>query len=196
LTSAIKDLSPGYVAFKSPTTMRAGSEEVIEVRVAREVSSALTEGLRGSGPTTIDCLIVDTRLTADLSGDDFDIERLFGHRDQLFLLPTVSWGWKVTPRHSGMHELHLEIALKVEAPGISESEGTVRTFTKNVRVRVNPIYSVRGFLNENLQVLLGLMFPSGILLTGLVALWRKRHPKNETAQPREPVPSRKTKAEV
>jgi hypothetical protein len=103
----------GKVLYNPPERMRVGSPELIEARVANEITESLRAGLRGRG-TIVE---VDTFLAAvmhlELCGDPgvFEIAANVSRPLLLYRQPKgfAEWRWWVTPKKRGTHELKLRI---------------------------------------------------------------------------------------
>jgi len=56
--------------------MRVGVSEGVEVRISKNITDDLSIGLKGRGEPQIEIIEVGDFMSVDLTGDNFDIEKL------------------------------------------------------------------------------------------------------------------------
>ncbi|MFD0202852.1 MULTISPECIES: hypothetical protein [Saccharothrix] len=147
----------GHVAYRAPAPMRVNDLQRVTVRVSGDViPPGFTSGLPGTGGVTTGSAKVGDRLTASLTGPDFDIA-LVGDKVERSLLEGdyVEWAWNVRPKRSG--KLLLDFSLYVVVPG-EDAPIYHRTYDHSVEVEVNFVHSV-GVWVKDYGALTGLSIP-------------------------------------
>ncbi len=116
----------GRLVHKIPEKMWIGEPEVVEVRLGRAASEALTQGLVGRGAlTSQDIPILETMsVSIYAKGGAFDIERQ-SETTQLVSSEHLKgtafeqadygrWVWQVTPRKTGAHQLFVRVSASLK----------------------------------------------------------------------------------
>ncbi|MFE9748129.1 hypothetical protein ACFYOT_24760 [Saccharothrix saharensis] len=137
----------GHVAYRAPAPMRVNDLQRVTVRVSGEIiPSGFTSGLPGTGSVTTGPAKVGDRLTAGLTGPDFEIA-LVGDKVERILLEGdhVEWAWNVRPKRSG--KLLLDFSLYVVVPG-EDAPIYHRTYDHSVEVEVNFIHSLGAWVKD------------------------------------------------
>lgn len=176
VSDAIQHLPEGRILFNPPTTMKVGVTERVEVRIAREASLDLTEGLHGGGTPQVEPVKIGFKMKVRLVGNDFEIvtwdeEVQFVGNDTF-----AEWAYDVTPIHSGPSrlEVHATALVRIEGEEITRE---VPVLQREVEVEVNPTLAIRTFFAENWEFVLGtLLLP---VAGWVLQQWFERRRKRE-----------------
>lgn len=140
------ELESGVILYNPPESMQVGVVNRIEVRISRELSDELAEGLQGTADPHLDELLVGTTMRARLEGDAFDVTLIGSDTQQLAAKGFREWRWDVTPIASGRNPLFFTVSVLHEAyPNPIEE----RVFERQIDVEVNTIYSLSKWLASN-----------------------------------------------
>lgn len=155
LSAELERLPIGKLVFNPPDTMQVGVNERVEFAVTRGDAVTLLRGLRGRGKPQVEDIEVGTLMKAVLDGgDSFKVRPLNSTEQPVIGDRATPWAWEVLPLESGEHQLHLTVAVRVKVPGDGEEARDYPVKDKTVKVRVNPVYSIRRFLQANFVALL------------------------------------------
>lgn len=161
------------ILYNPPKQMRVGVTDRVEVRITREFSDELTEGLRGTGPPHTEPLCVGTIMRASLQGSAFDIGRI---GSDVLRLPDEGfqeWRWNVTPVDSGEHQLAFVVSALSGETLIDQ-----KVFERRIDVEVNPAYSVSTWLTDNWQGLIAAL----VGIAGLAEAYRRLRQRDTQQQ--------------
>jgi hypothetical protein len=163
--SEVKKFTEGRLAFNPTSTMKQGTEERIEARIASEdIGPILTQGFGGKGTPEVAKIKVASVMKLTLSGekDVFRITPLSSEEQLVSSQPYAQWEWTVTPLDYGECNLHLKATARVIVEGYGERSVDVPVITKTIQVRVSPGYIIKTRYNNasTLQLILG---GSGVL---------------------------------
>jgi hypothetical protein len=142
----LKKLSSGRILFNPPEKMKVGIEERVEVRLTKDITEILTEGLKGPGAPQIEPIEVGTFMMVKLTGDSFDINALSSEEQLVKPVGFTEWSWDVTPLKSGTQELHLTVTVRILIPGQDEQKIDWRVMDKQISVDVNPPHTFKRFI--------------------------------------------------
>ena len=137
----LKKLAPGQILFNPPKKMRVGVRERVEVRISKNITEDLSNGLKGRGEPQIENVEVGDFMKVSLTGDNFDIKPL-SEEDQV--VPDedfTMWEYDVIPNKFGNQILQLEIIVRIKIPG-GEEYYCHPVLERDINVKVNPIYSI------------------------------------------------------
>ncbi len=157
------------ILYNPPVQMRVGEGNRVEVRIARELSKGLSEGLQGKSDPRIAQLLVGTRMRAKLEGDAFEITLIGSDVQQLAATGFREWRWDVTPTTSGNHSLFFTISVLYKDDLIEQ-----RVLERRVDVVVNPGYSLVKWTGSNWEPLIGAV----VAVVGIVEVYRRIRRKN------------------
>ena len=120
-----------------------------------------------------------TQMRAELQGDSFTIAPLFtaDAAEQPIVGDYAQWEWKVIPLVDGNQTLRLCVDAIIEIPGYNDRSTPVRVFEKVIRVKINPIYTIGTFLENNWQWIITTILSTGILSL----LWRNFRKKDKNS---------------
>ncbi len=176
----LEKLTPGPILFNPPQEMTVGVKERIELRIAKTITEDLTLGLKGRGVPQIEEIKVGTFMKAHLTGDNFDVKAL-SHEEQIVAgAGFTQWDWDVMPLKSGIQSLLLTITVRIKIPNYGEERKDYPVFEKQIKVKVNPIYSIINFIKSYWQWIVSTIIGSGII--GLFAKWRKNSKKEASME--------------
>ena len=143
----LRKLSSGRVLFNPPEEMKVGIEERVVVRLTKDITENLTEGLKGPGAPQIEPIEVGTFMKVTLTGgDSFDINALSSEEQVVKPVGFTEWSWDVTPLKSGRQELHLTVTVRILIPGQYEQKIDWLVMDKQISVEVNPPYTFKRFI--------------------------------------------------
>ncbi|MDQ4033465.1 MAG: hypothetical protein M3332_14945 [Actinomycetota bacterium] len=144
---AKRELESGVILYNPPEQMQVGVVVRVEVRIAREESDDLDEGLQGKGDPRVEGLLVGTTMRARLEGSAFDITPIGSDIQQLMSKGFREWRWDVIPTESGSHPLFLIVSVLHERYPSPIQEAP--PFERRIDVSVNPGYSLSKWLANN-----------------------------------------------
>ena len=128
VAEARKQFGEGKIAFRPPEEMIVSKAETLEVRIThQEQADSLAEGIKGRGKAIVEPLKVSCRMKVTLTaGDAFTIVPITPSEIRLLdpQEPYSSWKWDVTPKKSGVHEIHLIAEAIAELPRLGENRFT------------------------------------------------------------------------
>lgn len=181
--SELRKLVPGRVLFNPPQEMQVGMKERVEVRIAKTLTEDLTVGLKGRGLPREVPISVGEFMKVRLTGIHFDVRPLSDEEQLVAGEEFTQWDWDVTPTKSGIQSLVLMVAVRIKIATYGEEKRDYPVYENQIRVRVNPLYSLENFISENWKLIL----PSGGVLTlvGWIAKkWRdkKHRPKHSRSK--------------
>ena len=143
----LEKLSSGRILFNPPEEMKVGIEERVVVRLTKDITENLTEGLEGPGTPQIEPIEVGTFMMVTLTGgDSFDINALSSEEQVVKPVGFTEWSWDVTPLTSGRQELHLTVTVRILIPGQDEQKIDWLVMDKQISVEVNPPYTFKRFI--------------------------------------------------
>jgi len=111
-------------------------------------------------------------MTAELSGQDFDINpqgpatRVLGSN-----LP-AEWSWTVTPRSAGKKELRLQLAVLLDENHATPIAG--ETYTRIIEVRVHPLNTPLRLVKSTSSILGALGLTVAAVASAALRRWRRR----------------------
>jgi hypothetical protein len=161
----LKALAQGGIAFIVPTDLKVGTESSVTVRISRNPSEDLLEGVETPGES--EAVTVASVMAVELiGGGAFEIDPE-GPQEQLVPPSGFSeWSWFVLPQESGDQTLRFIVSVVIQLPnGDEKARRIVRN--REIHVSVNPAYQVGQFLLTYWPVLggiIGLLFGSGVAL--------------------------------
>ena len=150
-------LPVGRILFNPPADMKVGRTERIEVRIAQDEATNLTEGLKGRGAPDIEPIKVSTFMKARLVGDSFAITPI-NEAEQLVAGDTFTeWAWDVTPLRGGDQKLNLIVTVRLQLPSVGEETRDYPVIDRSVHVQVDPVFAARRFVDDNWQWLISVL---------------------------------------
>lgn len=155
IADVIKKLDQGQISYNPPKEMEVGESDTIEVLVIASKTENISKyPSRGRGKPVIEPIRVSSVMQADLTGSKFDIKPLFSSKEKLVTeISPTSWQWEVTPKEAGKQRLTLTVTVNIEIPGYEKKipPYEYKAFDRDIKVKVNPIYSITEFLKTNWQ---------------------------------------------
>ena len=177
LRQAIAELTDGTLAFNVAHSMQVNVPERVEARIAKSVTQGVIRGLEGHGISQTVAIKVAGRMTVELTGQAFSIERILPETQVVTSDQVGDWLWNVTPLRSGKQELTLAVTANVDREG---DVAQIKVFDQQIDVAVNIVDTGENFIGGNWQWLLGAAGSGGL---GLVAWWRRRRQNQSHAEP-------------
>jgi hypothetical protein len=160
----------GRLLFNPPDQMRQGRVERLEVAIAR--TKGLDEKLRlmarGPGSPQIEDVETSPFMAVELTGAAFEVTPLNSATEQL-LRPTALWEFDVLPQRSGQQKLRVSVAMRIPLPNRPDEKVSVPVLEREIRVAVDPRYTVQHFIRQNWQWCLATFAGLG----GALAAWLK-----------------------
>jgi hypothetical protein len=169
-------LAAGRILYNPPQEMTVARRERIEVRITQSMTTSLTEGLQGSGAPQVEQIPVASFMKVRLLGEGFKITPLSSEEQIVVGNTFTQWMWDVTPLEAGQKSLIIVVTARVKLAGFSDEQKDLNIIERKISVRVNPVYSIQTFFNENLDWL----FPAVLipLIMGIGGwVWRSWHNK-------------------
>jgi len=152
--------------------MRVGIVNRVEVRIARELTDKLSEGLQGEGTPRVEDVVVGTFMRAELEGSAFNVVQIGSDVQQLGVEGFREWRWDVTPIASGDQPLFFIVSVLHEGTLIEE-----KVFERRIDVTVNPAYSVVNWFRNNWGPLIAALVGVVALAEAIRRLWRWQQPE-------------------
>jgi hypothetical protein len=145
-------LQIGRILFNPPADMTVGKTERVEVRISQNPAEEIAKGLKGRGVPQIEAVKVGTFMRVALSGGGFKLTPLFDKPEQV-VAPDgfTEWAWDVLPQQAGERQLNLMVTVRIKLPGAAEESKQYPVIDKDIRVHVNPVYSVKQFFTTYWQ---------------------------------------------
>src|SRR5947208_14665873 len=135
--------------------MTVGKIDRVLVRISRSPSGDMYRDLQGPGTPETEVIQVGPNMTATLSGANFTISPI-NTADQY--VPTqgfTQWAWDVTPTRWGQQVLILTVTVRLLVPGYPAERMDYRVLERAVKVRVNPYFTVFGFIRAHWEWFVG-----------------------------------------
>jgi len=143
-----REISLAQILFNVPKTMVVGEKERIEVRITKNFTVNLTEGLKGCGDPHVEAIMVDTYMTVKLMGDSVNIIPLSNEeqvvRDETF----THWDWDITPLKSGTQTLHLLVTVRIKRTGFPDEKWDNPVLDRDIYVKPNYWYSFNNLIKH------------------------------------------------
>ncbi|MGH8907644.1 MAG: hypothetical protein ACRD0K_14255 [Egibacteraceae bacterium] len=156
---------PGVIVYNPTERMRVGRAERVEMRIAREFSDEILEGLRISDQPRIEELPVGAAMRAELEGDSFAINLIGSDVQPLGSTRFREWRWNVTPTASGSQDLWLTVlALYEDQHRIID----LVVLQRKIQVAVNPVHAIGRWLGANWSELMGALGMTGASVMGFL----------------------------
>jgi hypothetical protein len=183
---AIDQLTVGKILFNIPEEMQVGKTERIEARIAKTITEDFNDKLQGNGKPIIQDIKFGAVTEVKLEGNGFDIKGISTGSLVTGGKEYTEWSWDVTPNKRGERTLSLIVSAKIKIPELEID--SVRNYTvevKKIKVKVNPIVSAKGFLENNWKDLFPIVFGSGSIagIIGWIIAKRKESKELNTNLP-------------
>ncbi|HAA31048.1 MAG TPA: hypothetical protein DCE56_29250 [Cyanobacteria bacterium UBA8553] len=180
---AIDQLSVGKILFNVPEEMQVGETERIEVRIAKTVTKDFDNKLKGKGKPVLENIKFGTVTEVKLEGNSFEIKGISTGLQVVGGEDYTEWSWDVTPKKSGEQTLSLIVSVRIKVPQLEiDSVRNYPVDIKKIKVKVNPIYSIKDLLINNWSDLFPLIFGSGSIagIIGWIIAKRKKFKKSNS----------------
>lgn len=155
---ALWDAMPsGWILYNPSSNMTVGEKELVDVRIARNITDDLSRELRGRGEARLENISkIGTRMRVELHGDSFQISPLFAADalEQPIVGNYSQWEWEVMPLISGNQTLRLYVDAVWELQGYEDRYTHIQVFEKNINVKMNRRYEIIRFLENYWQYII------------------------------------------
>ena len=128
--------------------MKVAKTERIEVSISQNQEIDITKILKGRGLPEVVIAKVGPFMKAKLFGDGFEIIPLNEEAQIVSGDDPTLWSWNVSPIKSGNRTLHLQVSIRIKLR-FGEERKDHPIIDKQVRVQVNPVYSLTNFVSRN-----------------------------------------------
>ena len=157
IDEAIKNLPLGRVICEPSEEMKVGVAELVEVCITENMTENLTRELEGHG--VVEVIKVSKEMDVCLTGDNFDIA-LQNDVGPLLRKPgeDTCWKFKVTPLKSGIQTLHLTVYAIINIQGYDAKKVKYEVGDWDIKVKVNPPYTIMRFIESYWQRMVGTIF--------------------------------------
>ncbi len=173
---ALAALDSANVAFNSPGTVNLHETAQLELLLSLRKSVAeLAAEIEAAGEREGATVKVSSRMEARLSGADFQITAITPEEQAVGSSDTVQWKWEIKPLAAGRHSVHLTLTALLSVDG-AVTQRAIRTFDKQIEVKVTLGQSVSRFLGANWQWLW-----ATILVPVAGWFWRRRATKQNAS---------------
>lgn len=152
------------------------SEEASRPRHTEEEFEDLLEGFSEDEKLDLENIPVSDRMKVELGGEPFHITSLQDPNEQMvFDEEYAEWDFEVSTKEVGTHTLYLIITAFLSDGDMNEPK-PLPFLSKEIIVKVNPLYSTKIFFQKNWQ------WVSGVILIPLLTLgWKKYSDKKSKA---------------
>jgi hypothetical protein len=129
----------------------------------------LAKSITAPGTVESDTIKVSNRMTAHLSGPDFDITANTPETQAVSGIEPTTWNWTIKPKSPGQHSLYLDLDADFILDG-ALTPRTITTFGRTINVTVRTGQQFTDFAKGNWQWLW-----ATILVPIVGWLWKRRH---------------------
>jgi hypothetical protein len=181
LTYQLRHLTAGQLLFNPPNKMRVGDVVRVEVRIAPDATTKISESLHGSGDETIYAIKVSPFMTVKLDGGGaFEIKG-YASEDQFIIANDFTqWPFDVKALKSGKHTLQLSVGIRLKFEHEVEERRYYPLFEKEIQVEANPLEVSRNFWSRNWQWIgTAILIP---LIAAFIRVWWKRREEKRTTR--------------
>jgi hypothetical protein len=189
VTEIWDNLENGKGAIEAPSEMVRDEASTVSFAVAGESSGTTVAEVLGSETLngTVEAVKIGGVMAAELTGRGFKVEPTGRVRKEVGPAGSMLWEWEVTPLKDHGPGLRLQAFVVVPGPNGTEQEIFLRTYKKDVSVKVTRSQRVADWMDDSaawftrgnnwLKALAG-------LLTALAAVWAalkafRRKPKSD-----------------
>lgn len=158
------------IAFNSPSPLNVDDRGKVELRLDLHLPPAtLVKMISARGVVEYATVRVSNRMTAHLSGFQFDITATTPETQALSEQEPTIWIWVVRPTTVGECDLDLDLRAIIDVDGTKE-ERTIETFSRTIQVTVTHRQRVSKFAKEHWKWLFGTL-----LISFAGWLWKLYH---------------------
>lgn len=171
-------ISNGAVSYSIPTAMVEGQSYAAYLRIDDKISNALTEGLDNTSVAEIN---VSATMRAILTaGKSIEIDSSYSSSTQLRKVgePT-EWKWSLKPLKSGTHSLRLKVVCILKRQGYTDETYDLKTFEKELTVRVDPWYRIRNILKKYWSIIMGMLVSSSAVGWVFKKVFKRKKKENK-----------------
>lgn len=173
ILDGVSKLPDGRILCNIPTNMKVGQTESVDVRIEKSITEDFTKNLEGSGAIEIENIKVADVMGVELKYDDqkFLVNEISVPEQMVMSDSYTWWVWDITPLKSGEGHLFVVATFKLVIPGQEDQYKVVTLSKKRITTEINPVYSVKKFINDHWEWLIGTIF---IPVVGFVAFKRSK----------------------
>lgn len=173
INQEFEKLSSGRILFNPPEKMKVGVKKRIEVRLTKNITDNLTEGLIGSGETQIEEIKIGTFMKVNLTGNNFDINPLSSEEQVVGPMEFSEWSWDVVPLESGTQVLHFTVTVRILIPGQDEQKKDWDVMDKCISVEVNHYYTTKRFIDNYWRWIIATIISAIVIIPIILDLARR-----------------------
>jgi hypothetical protein len=187
LEKLVSSKMAGRLLFNPPEKMRQGEHEAVTVRISGNQESDLTSRLEHGPKPTIEQIAVMPYMTVRLSGEAFKIKALMPENQFVSEKGFTEWRFDVQAIDSGIHNLDLEVGVRVKLKSGTEEYSFYPTYERTVTVEVDRGYSSWVFWKENWKWILGVPAAVAVVIKILKMIFKsKGDAKDKDTEEKEP----------
>ena len=142
IDEVLEKLPIGRILFNPPKEMKVGDTELVEVRITKNITENLREGLEGRGVPQINETKVSSSMNVRLTGTNFDIDPQNGKPQAIESDKYTEWRFHITPLKSGIQKLHLTVYEIISIRGYDDKQKEYEIGDWEINVKVNPRWFV------------------------------------------------------
>jgi hypothetical protein len=148
---ALKGLNLGNIAFNVPRAINFYETAAIQLRLSLATPiDKLKQLIEAVGEKEGASIQVSDRMEARLSGPHFTIIAITPEIQAVTETADTEWRWDVKPITEGQQILHLTLSVLIKVHGES-TQRAIRTFDKQIEVKVTSVQQVVSFVKNNWQ---------------------------------------------
>jgi hypothetical protein len=171
---ALSQLRVGNVAYNAPPAMFKGESHPISVvlspaATADQLAQQLHNLLGAQENVQTASIQVSPLMQATLTGQGFNISPSGPQTQAVSGIQPTEWDWTVSPTETGNLDLQLDLEAILDLGNGTSTPRRLKTFTKVIRVRVQALDAMKGFVAGNWQWLWSTLL---VPLAGY--LWHRR----------------------
>lgn len=158
----LQELELGTIAFTVPRSLNLRETAMVQLVLSLNLTvDELSGMIESAAPVESAAVRVSDRMQARLSGANFSISAITPETQAVSRGEPTQWRWEARPLAEGTHSLHLTLSALLRVDGESTAR-TIRTFDREIEVKVTVPQRLGGFLRENWEWLwTALLVPVG-----------------------------------
>jgi len=187
LETLVSSKMAGRILFNPPEKMKQGEQVAVTVRISGNQKSDLGSHLEPSPKPTIEQIAVMPYMTVRLSGEAFKIKALMPENQFVVDNGFTEWRFDVQAIKSGIHDLDLEVGVRVKLKSGTEEYSFLPTYEHPVTVEVDRGYSFWAFWKENWKWILGVPAALAVIIKIVKMFFKsKGGAKDKPGEEKEP----------
>jgi hypothetical protein len=151
VTEIWDNLETGKGAIEAPPEMVRDETSTVSFAIAGESSGTTVEEVLGSEAFngSVEAVKIGGAMSAQLTGRGFRIEPAGKVRREIGPAGTMLWEWQVTPLKDHGDKLRVQAFVIVPGPNGAQQESHLKTFGKEVKVKVTSGQRVADWMDES-----------------------------------------------